>query len=692
MMVWEEEMAESTEKKFKERYLAGEIESNNTSYKSPVYCAGNYSWSDILYLADKLPLENGARISRIGFPGKATSTAKANIRVWIENTDLAQLSQKWETPEADPTVTMLWECPVTDDGDLMVLDLSQAPFEYTGGNVRVRIATQTESKASTSAVKFFYDNTLGNAYYDYNSSDNVSGLYLSQVPVLNISIVANPIEVSGTVTDSETGAAVEGAALTAHAGDIEYYATSDAEGHYTMQILKNLAGFELEVRAPSYFVSRTPLTLDGEKVTADVALVPARDLYLRSCDIPAEGIVNHAVVAVAVVENANAEAFAAADYSVALMADGELLATIPGVALAGNTPDFTEEAARHEFTLSFTPHSATEEPMNVWIEIRQADGKTYSSNKQQLTVAEEVAEGTVTVGTPDGSTTAAPLSLFYDASLSETVYDASRIGLEADTELLSLTYVHTFTGTRVMNPTVEIWLQNTDAAETDAPLFDAESMTKVYEGTITVDAENQVLEFALDKPFVYDGRNLRVLVKTITSNGTGVKFTADYSGTSYVKQAMAEAGLPDAAVKTDNMPVVEIRFDASATVTGKVIADGLDEEPVAGATVKFASGDVHYVTETENDGSFSLKVVQKKLNYGLTVSAPKYQEFALENAPLDEHHVVVLKKTPTSSVEDVETAPEAVQGDEKLYDLNGRPVGSDHKGVTVTRGRKYIKK
>ena len=171
----------------------------------------------------------------------------------------------------------------------------------------------------------------------------------------------------------------------------------------------------------------------------------------------------------------------------------------------------------------------------------------------------------------------------------------------------------------------------------------------------------------------------------------GVKFTADGNGTSYLKQAMADAGLPTATVNTVNMPVVEIRFDASTTVTGKVIAEGIEETPVAGAKVKFASGDVHYTTETETDGSFSLKVVQKKLNYGLTVNAPKFQEFVLENAPLDDHHVVVLK-AEVSGVEEVEAAPEATQADAGLYDLNGRRVGSDHKGVVVTKGRKYVKK
>ena len=130
-----------------------------------------------------------------------------------------------------------------------VIDLSDSPIIYDGtSNLRV----YTYGKGSTYvSFNFEVDNTIPNqAYYRYktNAFSNSTNL-----PVAHLSLAVQPTTFSGVVTGSDE-TPVEGATVTIRndANDIEYFATTDETGAYTINVVQNEMAFTTTVTATGY--------------------------------------------------------------------------------------------------------------------------------------------------------------------------------------------------------------------------------------------------------------------------------------------------------------------------------------------------------------------------------------------------------------------------------------------------------
>lgn len=682
------------EEMLKSEIVVGQKTTNNLSEKI-IYGSGSFAWSDILFDSSKLNLEPGTKINRIAFKGTSSGTPIAStMKVWLENTELTTLKNSWKDPEEEPTFTFVdHNLTPNADEDVFVLDMRDNPFVYDGDNIRIRIKLAMSSRSS---IKIYKDNSTGSSYYDYESSDRTSTtLYGSDVPVMYISVEAEPTVVSGKVTDASTGSAVEGAKVTMKAGDIEYYATSGEEGDYSVTLLKAIDGYSINVEAEGYFPYSNPVDISEGNVIHNVSLQQARGISIPEFSIPTSGTVNNPMTVTALVRNYDATSHEG--YTLNLYVDGVNVKTIEGTRLAGNNKDFTSPDAEKSYTFAYTPNEEGKKAAYLTIEWNDVLGQTtYTSSTVNMEIEPEVGEGMVIVGTPNSFGTYAPVYPYYDASESETIYTAEDLGLPAGSELLSLCYKGYY-NSQSLSLNVQVWMKNVDGERAASDRFNRDDMTLVYDNSAVIPmggSESQpadMLNLKLDEPFKYEGKDLCIIVRGIAERGSTCYFEADDRYGSYARYAWDESSLPWASQIGSPRPVVRIGFDNKLIHTGTVKSLWLGG-PVEGAKVTLSSGDVRYYATTDENGEYEIPVVQKDLPYTLTVEHYQHYTYTKEGIDLTEPAYIQLEVNPVTGIDTVTKAPAGrLDPTQPMYDVTGRRVSESYRGIVIQNGRKYIK-
>lgn len=665
----------------------------STDNKTPVSARNKYSYSDMIYKADKLGLSSGAKINRIAFTGNCSvEDISGDIKVWIENTDVAEVplsTNVWADLQEPATVEIAeWNCPVVTDGELLVLDLSETPFTYTGSNLRLRFKSVM---TSTGQAQFHLDRSNGYAGYDYDSSATyVPKTYNASTPVLYLGIQSEPVTATGRVTSAETSQPVIGAEVTVSSGDVEYYGTTDSQGRYNVQLLKDMEGYMVNVTAPGYFPASAPLAVvaDGT-ATTDIALTTARDLYIKSQNVPATGTVNHTQAISALVQNVNTTDFSAGSYNVVLTDNGEEIASQEGVALAANNAGGSNASSEHLYTFDYTPYTAGEHRLQIVAKWGYDD--SFARAAATMNVSNEVSEGEDRFGEPNGFVSNAPVVTFFNYSTSQTVYPADKINVPAGSDISSLLYKGYYSSTyKDVDISVSVYMQNVSDAAAD-PVFDTDDMTLVAQKDFQFSQKGSqyssvdILDFDLTEPFKYAGEALRVVVRC---NGTGstVNFESDDSGTAYFKQNDNSWEILDAQTpKSCNMPVAYITYLNVATFAGKV-SDNADNSAIEGAHVMLTSGNVKYEGSSDATGAFSIPVVQRELPFTLTITAKDYLPLTVENIDLTENNEYRLSVDPFTGIGLIECGRDGQQ----LFNLQGVSVDESYRGIKVGKGVKKL--
>lgn len=669
--------------------------SSTTNRNGPAYTSYNYSYYDIIYPADKIPLEQGAKINRIAFKGKSESAGtSSHIKVWIENTDQSSLPNTQNTwADLDDNAAskdFVWDFPLTDGEEVLVIDLTATPFIYDGRNIRMRFKNQA---SKTGTVQYITDSNAGVAAYDYdNSATYTPKTYKAQPVVAFISIEASPIAVTGTVTDSDSGDPVAEAGITVKSGDVEYYGKSNESGIYSVDLMKDIAGYMVNVAVPGYFQYSAPLAdVIDNSVTHNVSLTPARGLCIKSQSIPSNATVNEGLTLEALVQNVNTTPFTADSFTVTLLVDGIERQSQPGSGLAANNGSFNNPASEHLFSFSLTCHEAGLHTIAFRIDME--DGKSISGAPVQLNVTEELAGGRTRLGNPDGYSTNSPAAIFYSYSTSSTLYPASKIEVPAGAEITELRFDGYYNSMSESDAVVEVWLQNTDDLPDADPVFDTSQMTKVaskafnfkYKGSPSEAVE--MMSFTFDEPFFYSGSSLRMVVRT-ESTGYNAGFETDRTGTTWYKRSNSSfEQLENASPMADDMCVANLTFSNSRHFRGNVVSEE-DAEPVCDASVILSSGDVRYSGTTDDLGHFDIPVIRHTLPYKLSITADGFLPKELNEVALGEENTHVLKKDLNAGVNDALNIGR--QDKESVYTLQGLKAQPRAKGITVSKGRKTI--
>lgn len=371
----------------------------------------------------------------------------------------------------------------------------------------------------------------------------------------------------------------------------------------------------------------------------------AHDLMLTASYMPKTAVVNNAYTATATLLNVNAKDEAADSYTASLYVDGEVVATVPAKAIASG-----EKA---EFSFSYTPHKAG--AAEAYIEFKNAaDNYTVTSEKVSVDVKEEQATGTVTVG--NGNTTSNKTAIdWYDANGSGAHMDnlykpemLEKYGLKKGAKITSVSY----TGTSFNNKTVSDILLTAYVGAVDAAKFEAgknyESLQKVdvYTGKSTidfVDGKTYTTTITLPEPIIWDGTSaIRVLTYVKADKYVNVKFNADDSDNN----SYYGSGAPGEASSLSAKPTAVAEFGIQTEPS--VIAGNItcNDKAVAGATVTLTSGDVIYTGASDDNGAYSINVIQNDKKYNLTVSAPGYIDYTENDVDLSKslNKNIVLEK------------------------------------------------
>lgn len=361
----------------------------------------------------------------------------------------------------------------------------------------------------------------------------------------------------------------------------------------------------------------------------------AHDLMLAASYMPKTAVVNNAYTATATLRNINAKEEAADSYTASLYVDGEVVATAPAQAIASG--------ADAGFTFSYTPHKVG--AVEAYIEFKNAaDNYVVTTEKVSVDVKEELPVGTVTVG--NGKTSANRTGIaFYDGNSDgahiDNLYKAemlTKYGIAKGTKITSVTY----TGTCSQDREVKVYDLTAYVGTVDAAKFEAgkgyESLQKVNvytDKTINfVDGNTYTTTITLPEPIVWDGTSaIRVLTYVKADKYVNVKFNADDENkTSYYGNGML--GDESATYSEYSTAVAEFGFQTEPSVmSGKVT---WKNKAVAGATVTLTSGDVIYTGASDEEGAYSINVIQNDKKYNLTVAAPGYIDYAEKDVDLSQ--------------------------------------------------------
>lgn len=423
-------------------------------------------------------------------------------------------------------------------------------------------------------------------------------------------------------------------------------------------------------------------------------LVPVtHDVVVKKFEIATSVTANNDVTAKVTLQNLLEEA--ESGYVPTLYFDGAEVATAEAVEIPA------KGIATVEFT--FVPNEVGTFPAKadfVW-----TDEYTVATNEVNVTVNEESNDEIVQVGEATTTGTYAPLRLLYNNSESHTIYTAEQLGIENGAKITSLTYKGYMSGSKVLKPTVSVWIENTeDATETtSATLFATEGMTKVFEGECTFEAKGSstdmvdMLVINFDAPFEYTGNNLRVIVRSLYDNYQNGYFEADnnVSGQCVVRYEDDQTTFltGNALTYAAAMPVVYMGIEKEALIYSGVVND-VDGNPLEGVTVTLTSqpqrdataGSAVYTATTDAEGKFEVQVVQADKLYDANFAKEGYKDVNVEGIDFANGSVVlgepvVMEPDNVTGVNSL-SAGKTIAG-VKYYNVAGQAADKAFQGVNI---------
>lgn len=236
------------EETFVSEGMAGEHTNTFANNSVPFYLNYYNSRGEWIWKSEEMTISNGDMLNSITlfYYSTGKDLSNKNVRVYIANTDdtnvgtvmtdVATMTEVF----ADDSYTFVKAGSSTAPAELTFS--FSAPFEYTGSNLRVVMISEDEAKAGYAQYYFErYVGETGQSNINYNDdyskyAASTSATRKSDVPVARFGVVAQAPVLSGTITDVE--GPIECATVTVKSGNVVYTATTDADGHYSIEIMQ----------------------------------------------------------------------------------------------------------------------------------------------------------------------------------------------------------------------------------------------------------------------------------------------------------------------------------------------------------------------------------------------------------------------------------------------------------------------
>lgn len=445
--------------------------------------------------------------------------------------------------------------------------------------------------------------------------------------------------------------------------------------------------------------------INGKNMNIDdiygYTMLPAKDeLYLRESTVPAGGKVNTLYEATAEIMNLGS-ALEADDYSVNLYLGDELFASAEtGEFAAGETKTFT---------MSGMPHEAGE--YDARIEIVMGED-VLSSETIIVTITQETSTGDVIiVGESTRTTQNGPV--YRSGNRKEEILytkdyiEANSDGIEPGSKISSITfrgtYVYEYGSLPTIHSNLKVYVKNETAAKLEENGYesysfsDQETMTKVFEGPIEISqmqAGGDLFTIPFDAPFEYGGEGIAIQIESVTESVSSSREINYYGVSKYDNGCVAyNNDTPFGATGRASTYIPTIGFGLSAdvaTVSGKV-THAVSKEPLADVAITLESPEnVVYKTVTDENGEYTVSVLQPDKQYKVKASKENLDDYESEDyldlsAMSATHHFTMTGvMTGVASISSDSLTISATEGgiiirsvnatDVAAYDLLGRAI------------------
>lgn len=383
-----------------------------------------------------------------------------------------------------------------------------------------------------------------------------------------------------------------------------------------------LKTFEIDnIPAGNYYIGFGAGYTSIDNIYGFEPVAVAHDWVVNDLKVPAKATVNNEYTASATLKNINKTDETAGSYTATLYVDSQAVATAPAVDIPagfGTT-----------FHFAYTPHLPG--VAKTYVEFKNTtDGYTVTSDTIDVTVEEEKASSSVTIGEKNDNRANVPVYWNYADSKAWTdnLYGPEmlkKFGLKAGSQITSIHYTGTPGGSKEFSDvTLTSYVGMVDSA-TFVAGQNFEELTKVdiydHQPVNIVRGEEWPMDINLPEPIVWDGTSAIRVMNFIDGSGKYVNINFPTDGnykTAYV--FTRQIGQP--TTYGNSLPVAEFGIKTEPVYfSGKVTCG---ETAIADADVTLTSGNVIYNGKTDTEGAYRIHVIQNDKKYALTVKADGY--------------------------------------------------------------------
>lgn len=253
----------------------GNVTDTETNKTSPINFFNSKSQSETVYKAELIGLSEGTKITKLVFKGKSGQSKNfdANIKVWLQNTDDDVPSQILLDEEATAKMTLVFDgtykvnVTANEPTDLLVFELAE-PFIYDGKNLRVAMEHSSQGWFTS---YYEIDKSVSGQSIMRSSDSKLGNFNSSPMPVMYVDAAKDPYVLKGNVNNTD-GEAVANAKVLIESGNVQYVATTDETGKYSMNVFQNSLEYVLKVTADGYKIYTSDLILENQETEKNIIL------------------------------------------------------------------------------------------------------------------------------------------------------------------------------------------------------------------------------------------------------------------------------------------------------------------------------------------------------------------------------------------------------------------------------------
>ena len=240
-------------------------EANSTDKAGAIKPYNNYSRTEIIYPKSLINLPAGTKLDAIRFYGSHyAKDFKITLNAWVGNVAEGTVLQGFGVDGLTQVATdQIIDMNKTIEDTAMepIVELTFPDgFVYDGGDVRLYLDASATDWVST---LFEVDkNVSGQAQQAASDSKLTDSSWKSGISLPVAHFVVSPYKTLSGAVKNEKGEAVASAYITlASADGVEYYSETDAEGAFSMDVIKYGKEYTLTVSHPSYDAYTHPETI-----------------------------------------------------------------------------------------------------------------------------------------------------------------------------------------------------------------------------------------------------------------------------------------------------------------------------------------------------------------------------------------------------------------------------------------------